>query len=431
MFQTLKKAFQTKEVRRKIFITIALLLVYRIGCYIPVPGMENFMSKDVFEGYNFLQVMSAMSGGSLQYATFFAMGVGPYINAQIIMQLLTVAIGPLQRLSKQGEEGRRKIERYTRILTMVLAVIQSVGILIGFGSTEINFNMLFGENLKWLGYITLVAIYTAGAALTMWIGERITEYGISNGVSLLIFVGIISTIGNYLISLFTQFGNPQFAGQAAWKLVGFLVAAVLIFMAITAVDGAERKIQVQYAKQVKGRKMYGGQSTFIPMKLNASGVMPLIFAYSLLSFPDLIMSLFAPKAEAAYQKYVGTGSWVYMVILCLLILGFAYFYSQIQFQPEDVSRNIQSNGGFIPGIRPGKPTTDYLKKINNRITLFGAVFLALVALIPSLIFKAVDPSSSMTVFTATGLLIAVSCSLELKQAIDTQVMMKNYRGFLK
>ena len=433
MFQTLKNAFKTKEVRRKLLITFALLLVYRIGCYIPVPGMEQFLaSKEaggLFGGYTFLQVMSAMTGGSLQYATFFAMGVGPYINAQIIMQLLTVAIKPLENLSKQGEEGRRKIEKYTRILTVVLAIVQSLGILLGF-QDNISFQYLFGTDKKWLGFIFLILIYTAGASLTMWIGERITEYGISNGVSLLIFVGVISSFGQYTIKLFGKLGSSN---TAIWNLLGFILATVFIFMAIVAVDGAERKILVQYAKQVKGRKMYGGQSTYIPMKLNASGVMPLIFAYSIISFPDLIMSLFSPNSGAYkwWKSNMGAGSWSYMVVLCVLILFFAYFYAQIQFQPDDVSRNIQSNGGFIPGIRPGKPTTDYLKKINNRITLFGAIFLAIVAFVPTIVFKAVDPTNTMTVFSATGLLIAVSCALEFQQAVDAQVMMKNYSGFLK
>lgn len=433
MWQTIVNAFKIKEVRRKILITIGILFIYRLGCYIPVPGVE------VFEGmgdYTFLQIMSAVSGGALQYGTFFAMGIGPYINASIIIQLLTVGIPALERLSKQGEEGKRRINTYTRILTLFLAIVQAIGILVAFKSS-VNTAALFGDEgfLKFLSYAFLVVVYTAGAALTMWLGERITDYGVSNGISLLIFAGILATAGTAILNLIRQLFVPETAGTAAWSLVGFVIAAIVIFAAIVCVDSAERKIPVQYAKQVKGRKMYGGQSTHIPIKVNASGVMPLIFAFAILSFPDLIMNLFGLSTTnssfyAWWTKYMGSGSVVYMIVLCLLILFFAYFYNQIQFNPDDISKSIQSNGGFIPGTRPGKPTADYLKRVSNRITLFGAIFLALLALIPSLIFKAID-QSLVNVFSATGLLIIVSVALEFDQALQSQIMMKNYKGFLK
>ncbi len=424
MFQTIVNAFKIKEVRRKILITIALLFVYRLGCYIPVPGVQAF---DGLNDFNFLQIMSAVSGGALSMGTFFAMGIGPYINASIIIQLLTVGIPALERLSKQGEEGKRRINTYTRILTLVLAIAQAVGILLGFGNA-IDTGAIFGNTgfLHVLSYIFLVIVYTAGAALTMWIGERITDYGVSNGISLLIFAGIISTAGNTILSLFTNW-----KGENLWTLIGFVVAAIVIFGAIVTVNSAERKVPVQYAKQVKGRKMYGGQSTHIPIKINASGVMPLIFAFSILSFPDLIINLVGVPADNWYSVNMGTGSWPYMVILCVLILFFSYFYNQIQFNPDDISKSIQQNGGFIPGTRPGKPTADYLKRVSNRITLFGAIFLALLALIPSLIFKAIGGDSLMNVFSATGLLIIVSVALEFEQALQSQIMMKNYKGFLK
>ena len=428
MFKTIVNAFKIKEVRKKILITIALLFVYRLGCYIPVPGVDMFNG---LEGFTFLQVMSAVSGGALQYGTFFAMGIGPYINASIIIQLLSVGIPALERLSKQGEEGKRKINTYTRILTLVLAIAQAVGILVAFGGS-IKHGALFGENVPALNFIFLVIVYTAGAALTMWIGERITDYGVSNGISLLIFAGILSSAGSAIIGLFQNWTDTSI-----WVIVGFVVSAILIFTAIVAVNDAERKIPVQYAKQVKGRKMYGGQSTHIPIKVNASGVMPLIFAFAILSFPDLIFNLFGLSVEnspfyAGWVKWVGTGSWIYMILLCLLILFFSYFYNQIQFNPDDISKNIQQNGGFIPGTRPGKPTADYLKKVSGRITLFGAIFLALVALLPSLIFKAIGLNDSLVnVFSATGLLIIVSVALEFEQALQSQIMMKNYKGFLK
>lgn len=426
MFQTIVNAFKIKEVRRKILITIALLFVYRLGCYIPVPGI----GKETFSGindFNFLEIMSAISGGALQYGTFFAMGIGPYINASIIIQLLTVGIPALERLSKQGEEGRRKINNYTRILTLVLAIAQAIGILVGFGAS-VDTAQIFGNEgfLNILSYAFLVLVYTTGAALTMWIGERITDYGVSNGISLLIFAGILSTAGTTILNMFTNWTE-----SSIWLLLGFVLAAVLIFGAIVAVNDAERKIPVQYAKQVKGRKMYGGQSTHIPIKVNASGVMPLIFAYAILSFPDLILNLVGVPADNWWSMNMGTGSWPYTVVLCLLILFFSYFYNQIQFNPDDISKSIQQNGGFIPGTRPGKPTADYLKRVSNRITLFGAIFLAVVALVPSLIFKGIGGDSLVNVFSATGLLIIVSVALEFEQALQSQIMMKNYKGFLK
>ncbi len=423
MWQTIVNAFKIKEVRRKILITIAILFVYRLGCYIPVPGVHMF---DGIENYNFLTIMSAVSGGALQYGTFFAMGIGPYINASIIIQLLTVGIPALERLSKQGEEGRRKINNYTRILTLILAIAQAIGILVGF-SSSVKTAEIFGDTgfAYYASYIFLVIVYTAGAALTMWIGERITDYGVSNGISLLIFAGILATAGTTILGLFQNWND-----SSIWIILGFVLAAVLIFMAIVAVDSGERKIPVQYAKQVKGRKMYGGQSTHIPIKINASGVMPLIFAFAILSFPDLIINLFGVTSDNFWTKYFGTNSWLYPIILCVLILFFSYFYNQIQFNPDDISKSIQGNGGFIPGYRPGKPTADYLKKVSNRITLFGAIFLAVVALVPSLIFKAID-SSLVSVFSATGLLIIVSVALEFDQALQSQIMMKNYKGFLK
>ena len=427
MFQTIAKAFKIKEVRNKILITIALLFVYRLGCYIPVPGVEIF---DGLGDYTFLQIMSAVSGGALSSGAFFAMGIGPYINASIIIQLLTVGIPALERLSKQGEEGKRRINTYTRILTLVLAIAQAIGILVAFKSS-VNTSALFGSEgfARFLSFAFLVVVYTAGAALVMWLGERITDYGVSNGISLLIFAGILSTAGTAILNLILQLFTET-AMTAAWQLIGFVIASIVIFAAIVAVNSAERKIPVQYAKQIKGRKMYGGQSTHIPIKVNASGVMPLIFSFAILSFPDLIMNLLGISSNW-WTKNMGTGSWPYTIVLCVFILFFSYFYNQIQFNPDDISKSIQGNGGFIPGYRPGKPTADYLKKVSNRITLFGAIFLAVVALVPSLVFKGIGGESLVNVFSATGLLIIVSVALEFEQALQSQIMMKQYKGILK
>ena len=427
MFQTIVNAFKIKEVRRKIFITLALLFVYRLGCSIPVPGIKGF---DGLGEYTFLQVMSAVSGGALQMGTFFAMGIGPYINASIIMQLLAVGIPYLADLAKQGEEGKRKMSAYTRILTLILAIAQSIGIIVAFNNADsIAFSALFGDNF--FSYAFLVIVYTAGAALTMWIGERITDYGISNGISLLIFAGILSTAGQAVVSMITGVADKELGLTNTWVLIGFVVAAILIFAAIVTVHNAERKIPVQYAKQVKGRKMYGGQSTHIPIKINSSGVMPLIFSFSILSLPDMFMNMFGYQPGGWYAEVFGTGGWAYIVLMCLLIVFFSYFYNQIQFNPDDVSKSIQGNGGFIPGTRPGKPTADYLSRVSNRITLFGAIFLALVALVPSMVFKAIGGEGLMNVLSATGLLIIVSVALEFEQALQSQIMMKNYKGFLK
>lgn len=441
MFETLKNAFKVKEIRVKIWYTLLFLLLYRIGCFIPVPGIGTSLIADTdLTNITYLNIMNMMTGGSLASGTLFAMGIGPYINASIIMQLLAVAIPALERLSKQGEEGRKKIANYTRYLTIVLAIIQAVGIVSNYGSALVTATedtslatMLFGQT--WLAYVVVILFYTAGTTVTMWIGERITDYGVSNGISLLIFAGILATAGNSLIAMITNVtsasGNEGLTNF--WKLIIMAVAIIVVFTCIVTVELAERKIPVQYAKQVRGQKMYGGQSTVIPIKVNSNGVLPLIFAFSILSFPELIMTLFGWTSgwfANFWFKYMGTSSWVYMVVLCVLIVFFAFFYTTIQFNPDDISKSIQQNGGFIMGIRPGKPTADYLRKISKRITLFGAIFLAVLALVPSLVFKLIDPAS-YSAFTATGMLIAVSVALEFNTALESQIMMKNYKGFLK
>ena len=442
MFETLKNAFKVKEIRIKIWYTLLFLLLYRVGSYIPVPGIgSELIGTEALESLTYLNIMNMMTGGSLASGTLFATGVGPYINASMIMQLLAVAIPSLERLSKQGEEGRKRIAQYTRYVTIILAIIQAIGIIINYGDNVLSSGtgtplaeMLFGQ--EWLAYVVVVIFFTAGTVITMWIGERITDYGVSNGISMLIFAGIISTAGQALIQMLSNIGNAGTSTDELnnfWKLIIMLVAIIAVFVCIVTVELAERKIPVQYAKQIRGQKMYGGQSTVIPIKVNSNGVLPLIFAFSILSFPELIMTLFGWMDSGFgvfWAKYMGANSWIYMVVLSLFIIFFAYFYTSIQFNPDDISKNIQQNGGFIMGIRPGKPTAEYLKKISGRITLFGAIFLAFIALVPSIIFKAID-ASSYGAFTATGMLIVVSVALEFNTALESQIMMKNYRGFLK
>lgn len=457
MLETIKNCFKNKEIRTKIWFTLLLLVIFRLGCYIPVPGISPETFESAISNVSFLEIMSAISGGSLTNATLFALGISPYINASIIVQLLSVGIPALERLSKEGESGRRKIAQITRYVTIALAVAQAVGIIISFGlrdtSGEMAINLAnFGylangqgisqEGAKWVAGIFLTVVYTAGAMLVMWIGERITEYGISNGISIIIFIGILSTAGNALVEKFTQAftGNPG----VLWEVLGFVILTVFEFAAICTVDLSERKIHVQYAKQVKGRRMYGGQSSVIPMRISGSGVMPLIFAFSIISVPAMLASLFWPGSnfETGVAKWFSGNSpyWygqlIYMVVMCVLIFAFAFFYASMQFNPEDVSKTIQQNGGFIQGIRPGKPTADYLKKINNRITLFGAIYLTIVALIPSIlsvILNACGLSIDLiSVFSTTGILIVVSVALEIDKQLQSQLMMKNYKkGFLK
>lgn len=451
MFETIKNCFKVKEIRKKIWITLLLLLIFRLGCYIPVPGITVSTFKAEIESNSFLGILSSITGGSLANATLFALGISPYINATIIIQLLTVGIPALERLSKQGEEGRKKIAQITRYVTIALAVAQSIGIVVNFGvqSESLKTGLFVALGMSetgalWLLGIFLTVVYTAGAMLVMWIGERITEYGVSNGISLIIFIGIISTAGLTIVAKFVD----VFTGKPAvlWELLGFAVLTVLEFAAIVAVDLSERRIPVQYAKQVKGRKMYGGQSSNIPMKISGAGVMPLIFAFALISFPQMIISLFCSADNPAQQGIVNWfsgsspywyGQLIYMVALCLLIFAFAFFYQSMQFNPEDVSKTIQQNGGFIQGIRPGRPTADYLKKISNRITLFGAIYLSLVAFIPSILsliavnLLGATDTALLSVFSTTGILIVVSVAMELDKQLESQLMMKNYKGFLK
>ena len=440
MFKTFANAFKVKDLRKKMLITLLLLFVYRVGCWLTVPGIDpevlSQAAGSMDGGVTFLSLMNSISGGALANASFFALGVSPYISASIIIQLLTVAIPSLERLSKQGEDGRKKINLYTRIAALVLAIAQAVGIVVSYANSEgfIDANMLNGAP-TWIACVIIATILVAGAMFTVWLGERITDLGVGNGLSLLIFVGILSSICTGLLNA----GQSVFAGNVEyiWKLAVYVLAVIAIFALIVLIDTAERKVPVQYAKQIKGRKMYGGQTTNIPIKVNASGVIPIIFANALITFPQMLISIFWPETPFAdwWTQWMGTGSWLYIVLTALLILFFSYFYAQLTFNPEDVSKRIQQNGGFIPGIRAGKPTADYLGKISSRLTLFGAIYLAFIALIPSLAFQAIATTTAdatlINAFSATGLMIVVSVALELDKQLEAQMLMRNYKGFLK
>ena len=434
MLQTIINALKVKDIRRKVLMMLLLLLIFRVGCFIPVPGLDRGQFTSVIEGNDFLGLMSSITGGALAQGTIFALGIGPYINASIIMQLLSVGIPALERLSKQGEEGRKKIAQYTRYVTILLAIVQSVGIIVGYGNSAIEVQFFF--NQPWLAGVFMAIVYTAGALIVMWLGERITDYGVGNGQSMIIFVGILATAGDQILAQITNVIDGDM--KSLWGLIAFALVTAIIFFAIVYVDLSERKVPVQYAKQIKGRKMYGGQSSAIPIRISGGGVMPLIFAFSILSFPQMIASM-VNGGDNGFNKWwtnwmsasaEGWGAVVYALVLCLLIFAFSFFYAQMQFNPEDVSKSIQQNGGFIQGIRPGKATEAYLKKISNRITLFGAIYLSLVAFIPSVAFAWAN-LELVNVFSTTGILIIVSVAMEFEKQLQAQMMMKNYKGFLK
>ena len=449
MFETIRNAFKIKEVRNKIFMTILFIILFRLGCFITVPGLNNITSQLSSDKMDIFGILNSITGSALSQGTLFSLGISPYINASIIVQLLAVAIPALERMSKEGEEGKKKMDKITRWVTLALAIISAVGVYLTFSNngelSYVNYSWLGGQYAdffsntaggKWIMGIYIVAMLVGGSMLCMWIGERITEYGVSNGISLLIFVGIISTAAQ-------EMGNTLMGGHWVEALI-FVVELVLVFGFIVWVDGAERKIKVQYAKQVKGNKMYGGQSTFIPIKVNASGVMPLIFAYAIMSFPQMLITTFWSETRfadvfndwfTASTGHVG-GTIIYNVILAILIFVFAYFYSQIQFNPVEISRNIQNNGGFVTGIRPGRETAEYLAKVVSRITLWGAVFLAIIAFVPSILFSIpgwaglTRVSRLVSSFSTTGMLICVSVALEFNKALENQILMRHYNGLL-
>ena len=419
MFRTLGNAWKVADIRKKILYTLLMLLIYRVGIVIPAPGVNVAYIAEQVNNFTALGFLNMLSGGGLESMSIFALGISPYLNASIIMNLLTVAIPALERMAKEEENGRKKISAITRFVSIGLAIIQAVGILLGMGANAVQTTDAFN-------YITLVLCLTAGTAFIMWLGECINKNGIGNGISLIIFVGIVADLPSQVIGLFS---NVFSGATSVWVLVGYVLFAAITITAITFVDMGERRISVQYAKRVVGRKMYGGQSTFIPMKVNQSGVMPLIFAMTFVQFPGMIAQFWPNSGFYQwYTEFLGTGSWLYAIIYALLIMFFTYFYSQIAFNPVDVSKNMQQYGGFIPGIRPGKPTSDYLASILSRLTLFGAVFLALVAAVPTL-FSTMLGSTS--VFGATSLLIMVSVALETAKTLEAQMMMRHYKGFLK
>ena len=413
MLEKMKNAWRIPELRKKITYTFGMLLLYRLLCVIPVPGIDIATVAAAVKDYSILDFMNMMTGGSFQSMSIMAMGITPYINSSIILQLLTVAVPALEKLAKEGPEGRKKIQEWTRYLTVVLAFVQAVGLVFAMRANS------YGG----LWYIVIGISMAAGTALAMWIGERITENGLGNGISLLIMAGVVSNMFNW--------GRQAILGVAAGT-VGILpvlvvvLALVAMIVAITYVDMGERRIPVQYAKRMVGRKMYGGQSTHIPMKINSTGVMPLIFGFAILQFPATIFAFFPASALNIWWMGFQNGIW-YQVVLALLIVAFTYFYTSITFNPIDISKNMQQNGGLIPGIRQGRATSDYLAKVSGRLTLFSALFLAVLATIPTLLTRIFGIQAP---FAASSVLIAVSVALETLRQIEAQMVMRHHKGFL-
>ncbi|MBO4385178.1 MAG: preprotein translocase subunit SecY [Clostridia bacterium] len=455
MFKTFFNAWKVKDIRTKMLFTLLLIVIYRFGSFIPIPGVNATALAANIENYDLLGFLNLFSGGSLSQFSLFAMGISPYITGSIIVQLLTIAIPALERLSKE-DDGREKIEKITRYVGIGLAAVQSITIIVTLqnlsqssgGESILNVISLFKDSKvnEVFTYITIAICCTAGTAFLMWTGERITEKGVGNGISMLIFASIVASIPDVFVRIFRYWEilpwatiDTQHGGLIRWwvPLVALAVTIILV-VGICLVDKAVRRVPVQYAKRVVGRKLYGGQSTHIPMKANANGVMPLIFAMTLLQVPAMIAQFWA-DSSAGFPKFVSTylsssstnvaGVIIYNVLYGLLIIAFAYFYSSISFNPVDISKNLQQNGGFIPGIRPGKPTSDYLQKKSSRLTMFGALYLCLIAIIPSILLNVLG-IDLLSHFGATSILIMVSVALETAEQLDSLLLMRHYKGFL-
>ena len=426
MLQTLRNAWKIEELRKKILFTLVIILLYRLGNAIPVPDVNIALLNAYFaqQQSTILGLLDVMSGGAFSNATIFALSIQPYINASIIIQLLCIAIPSLERLSKEGgEEGRKKIASITRYATVAIGLLQ------GFAYYMLikNNNMLNADAQGIWSAIVIILTFTSGSALIMWLGEQITEFGIGNGISMILFASIISRLPTSLITTVRNIA----AGKLQWWLaLLMLIGAIAMIVLIVYVNDAERRIPVQYAKRVVGRKMYGGQSTHLPMKVNMSGVMPIIFAQSIASVPATIVA-FAGKTDGWVNTWFANNSIPYAIIYFLLIIFFAYFYSTIQFNPVEVANNLKKNGGYIPGFRPGKPTSEFIQKVLNKITLFGAIYLGIIAIVPILISH-FSNAAALTGLSlgGTSIIIVVGVALETVRALEAQMLMRNYKGFL-
>lgn len=445
MFRTLANAWKIPDLRKKLLFTALIILIFRIGAAIPVPfvnaGQDGIFNDSVMSG-TFMEYLNMMTGNAFNYGTIFAMSITPYINSSIIIQLLTVAIPALERLAKDGEEGRKKIATITRYCTVALGLLQSTAYYFYLRGNGFLLEDAAGVRFEGIAAVfqalVIILCLTAGTALIMWLGEQINEKGIGNGISIILFAGIVARVPTIFAQLFSTKAGGYFPRGGVYSVLSVAVVIVLLLMIayIVWMDNSERRIPVQYAKRVVGRKMYGGQSTHIPMKVNMSGVMPVIFASSILSLPPTINLFIGVEAGSKWYDYFfrhfQSDSWVYAILYFLLIIFFAYFYASIQYNPIEMANNIRKNSGAIPGIRPGKPTSDYIQKILSRITLLGALLLSVVALFPVL-FQLVTTACKYPMqisLGGTSIIILVGVALETVKQLESQMMMRHYKGFL-
>ncbi len=436
MLQTLKNAWRVEEIRRKILFTLFMILLFRLGNAIPTPYINTVLLGQYFNSSRInntiLGLYNVMSGSAFSMGTVFALSIQPYINASIIIQLLTIAIPALERMSKEGgEEGKRKLENITRYSTVGIALLQSYGYYV-----ILKTNNILSQTGVWPAII-VIATLVAGSCLVMWMGEQITEFGIGNGISIILFAGIIARVPVTFVNMV----NTLLSAGSNWKIYVvyplMILGGLVMIVLIVIVTNAERRIPVMYSKRVVGRKVYGGQSTHLPLKVNMSGVLPVIFAGSIASLPATVGMFFGKTAESSggWGTFLGLFSQtsvLYMVLYFLLIIFFSYFYSTIQFNPIEVSNNLMKNGGYIPGFRPGKPTSAFISKVLNKVTLFGAIYLAIIALVP-LIVGAISETASNTGISVggTSLIIVVGVALETVRGLEAQLVMRNYKGFLE
>ena len=438
MFKTIKNALKTPDVKKRLLYTLLLIVLFRLGCYITVPGVNTITLNQAMNSQNGIAgFIDIISGGAFSRFSIFAMSISPYITASIVVQLLTMIIPSLERMAKDGgEEGKKIINRWTKVITIILALVEAIGIYLSYRKSGIFINE------GWLTGILVVSSLVAGTSLLMWLGEQITSRGIGNGISIIIFIGIISGLPGAVTTIWNLiFTTSGFSTIGLITSLGIIIGAILLVAGVVFVQQAERRVPVQYSKKVVGRKMVGAQSTHIPLKLAMAGVMPVIFASSFMTFPAMIISLFADVQNltgfwaGVYKFSIATSSsnvgWGYSlanaIIYLLLIMGFTFFYTYATFNPAEVSNNIKKNGGFIPGIRAGKPTTEYLKAIITRLTIFGGLFLAVIAILPMLLrFTSLNVS-----FGGTSILIVVGVALETVQQLESQLVMRHYKGFLE
>ena len=438
MFQTIKNAWKVTELRNKMLFTLLIIVLYRLGASIPVPyvSADIYASMNAFAAGSIFDFMNILSGGAFSQATLFALSVSPYITASIVIQLLTVAIPALERMAKD-EDGKKKITMYTRIVTVVLALVTAYGYAMMLSSQGM-LTFKSSDSGSWFKFVVMIACFCAGAAIIMWLAEKINEFGIGNGISIILFANIIASLPSMLGQLINMVvSNGVFKWTGLVTVIVIAVAALAIIVLTVWFTNSERRIPIQYAKRVVGRKMYGGQSSNLPLKLNMTGVMPIIFANSIVAIPATIAA-FAPnwKPLQFINEYFNYYTWPYLVVFLALVIAFAYFYTVISFNPVEVANNIRDNGGAVPGIRPGKPTAQYIQKILNRITLIGAVFLCVVAGLPMLVtiidYAIHDGTITFNAlaFGGSSLLIVVGVALETVHELEAQLTMRNYKGFL-